>query len=152
MSLIMLATTPRIVLLMINDHRGGSQNELLLRPHGCHTFNSSSERFITVIKVLFSHILPQKSLLAIIPDSQQKQSDAVVPSALEVGGWTGFLFLSRWTSPAWIINFNRLHSRKQIASFNRENDWAKGWQTQQSAFIKAVYTRHKSRLLHSLAE
>lgn len=73
MFLIILATTHCIAPLMMNDHSAGSQNGFSLRPHECHTFNTSPERFITVIKVLFSHILPQKSLLAISPDPQQKQ-------------------------------------------------------------------------------
>lgn len=63
-----------IVPLMMNDHGAGSQNEFLLRPHKYNTFNTSPERFITVIKVLFSNILPQRSLPAMIPDIQQKQS------------------------------------------------------------------------------
>lgn len=137
-----------IILLMMNDHGTGSQNEFLLRPHKRNTFNTSPERFITVIKVLFSNIPPQRSLLAMIPDIQQKQKMAIL--ALEVGGLPGFLFLLRWTSPAWIMNSNRLRSEKQIASFKHENDWAKGWQTQRSTFIKAVYTRHKSQLLDPL--
>lgn len=107
---------------MINDHDAGSQNEPLLRPHKRNTFNTSPERFITIIKVLFSNIPPQRSLLAAIPDIQQKQRMAIVLLALGVGGLPGFLFLLRWTSPAWIINSNRLRSEKQIASFKHEND------------------------------
>jgi len=53
-SLIMLHTMAGIVVLMINHHHAGSQNEPLLRPHECHTFNTFPERFITVIKVVFS--------------------------------------------------------------------------------------------------
>lgn len=148
--LIILSTTHCIVPLMMNDCGAGSQNEFLLRPHECNTFNTSPERFITVIKVLFSNILPQKVSPCNHSRFSTETKPAVVLLALEVGGSPGFLFLSRWTSPAWIINSNRLRSEKQIASFKHENDWAKGWQTQRSAFIKAVYTRHKSQLLDPL--
>lgn len=135
---------------MMNGCCSGSQNEFLLRPHECNTFNTYPERFITVIKVLFSNIPLQKVSQCNHSTFSTETKPAVVLLALEVGGSPGFLFLLRWTSPAWIIKSNRLHSEKQIASFKHENDWAKGWQTQRSAFIKAVYMRHKSQLLDSL--
>lgn len=132
-------TTRCIVPLMMNGCAAPSQNELLLRPHERHHFTGSPARFITVIKVPFSDILLRNSLLAILPDTFGRLRE-----------WVAFLFLSRWTSPAWIINSNRLRTEKQIASFKHENDWAKGWQTQQSAFIKAVYMRPESQLLGPL--
>lgn len=115
----------------------------------------SPKRFITVIKLLLSRILAHKSRFIIIPDFQHKSAGLLL--AGEVGGrsvfsfsFFFFLFLSRWTSPSWIINSSRLLSEKQIASFKHENDCAKGWQTQQSAFITAVRTRHKSHSLDPL--
>lgn len=135
----MLPTTHCIVPLMMNGRAARSQNEFLLRPHEHHAFTSFLERFITVIKVLFPDILPLNSPVASLPGTFDGHCE-----------WVGFPFLSRWTSPAWIINSNRLCSEKQIASFKHENDWAKGWQTQQNAFIKAVYMRPKSQLLDPL--
>lgn len=80
--LIILSTTHSIVRQMMNDPGAGNQNELSSRPHESHTLNTSLERFITVIKVLFSHILPQESLLAIITDSGPRPLSAGVGS-----GW-----------------------------------------------------------------
>lgn len=111
MFLIMLPTTRYIVPLMMNGCAAPSQNEFLLRPHERHAFTSSPERFITVIKVLFLDVLPRNSPLASLPGTFDGHCE-----------WVGFPFLSRWTSPAWIINSNRLCSEKQIASFKHEND------------------------------
>lgn len=101
MFLIMLPTTHCIVPLMMNGRAARSQNEFLLRPHERHAFTSFLERFITVIKVLFPDILPLNSPVASLPGTFDGHCE-----------WVGFPFLSRWTSPAWIINSNRLCSEK----------------------------------------
>lgn len=103
MFLIMLPTTRYIVPLMMNGCAAPSQNEFLLRPHEHHAFTSSPERFIIVIKVLFPDVLPRNSPLASLPGTFDGHCK-----------WVGFPFLSRWTSPAWIINSDRLCSRNKL--------------------------------------
>lgn len=125
---------------MINELDVGSQSEFLLRPHKCNTFSSSPVRFITVIKVVFAHT-PAESLPScpfLEPHRRPKP-----PRLCLVFEFFFFPFSARWSSADVDNQLPQIAHEKQIASFEHENDWAKGRQTHCDAFIKAVYTRCK---------
>lgn len=93
-----------------------------LRPHECNTFNTASERFITVIKVLFSNTLPHK----VSPHNHSKgstETKARCSSAAVRNWWLAVLSIFIEVDITSLDNqLQQIAREKQIASFKHEND------------------------------